>query len=170
MTRFAIAFFLLSFLFSCDQKNETEESVSVSPEKKEINSLEQMEWLIGSWKGSMPEGGLGESWIKLNDSTFKGKGFFTSGKDTVSSESIELLKRGKDLLYIPTVKEQNEAQPVSFTLSAASGNTWVFENPAHDFPQKISYTRISGDSLLAEISAMSAGKLRSEKFRMKRSK
>ena len=44
----------------------------------------------------------------------------------------------------------------------------MFENPGHDFPKKISYTKITNDSLVAEISGQQQGKPASEKFAMKK--
>jgi hypothetical protein len=46
----------------------------------------------------------------------------------------------------------------------------IFENPAHDFPQFISYTKITTDSLVAEISGTKNGQARKQRFPMKRIK
>jgi hypothetical protein len=43
-----------------------------------------------------------------------------------------------------------EQPPVAFVCTQAHGDTWTFENKAHDFPQRISYT-VRGDSLNAYI-------------------
>lgn len=44
----------------------------------------------------------------------------------------------------------------------------VFENPMHDFPQIISYTKITCDSLVAQISGEKNGQERKQAFPMKR--
>jgi hypothetical protein len=49
-------------------------------------------------------------------------------------------------------------------------NATCFENRKHNYPQKISYTQISKDSLVTEISGMQSGKLSSEKYIMLRTK
>jgi hypothetical protein len=90
--------------------------------------------------------------------------------DTISSESIQLVQEGDKLLYVPVVRKQNEGKRVVFTLSFSTDNQLVFENPQHDFPQKILYTLINNDSLLAEISGTYNGKHQSEKFPMSRAK
>ena len=46
----------------------------------------------------------------------------------------------------------------------------VFENPKNDFPTKISYTKITNDSIVAAISGIQNGKEKSELFSMKKSK
>ena len=49
-------------------------------------------------------------------------------------------------------------------------DTIVFENPQHDFPQIISYTKINADSLVAEISGSKNGQELKQTFPMKRVK
>lgn len=129
--------------------------------------IKQAEWLLGTWQNTTPRGVLVEQWQKLNDSTYTGKSYFWAGKDTAFTENIALEQRGGKLYYIPTVKNQNNGKPVKFTQTGAG---LVFENPAHDFPQKITYQQVKPDSLLAEISGMSKGKPRSQKFPMGRVK
>lgn len=135
-----------------------------------FSELEKANWLIGEWQNNSSEGNATEVWEKKNDSTFVGKSYFVIGKDTVSSESISLQQYGKDLFYIPTVKGQNSEQPVKFAVTFSTNKQLVFENTKHDFPQKISYTQITNDSLLAEISGMMDGKQNSQKFPMTRVK
>jgi hypothetical protein len=109
-----------------------------------------------------------EEWSRLNDSTYTGKSYMITATDSISLESIVLKKEGNDIFYIPTVKGQNNDQPVKFKLTSSSPNQLVFENPAHDFPQKITYTLESENSLLAEISGVINGQQRSRKFPMKK--
>lgn len=44
----------------------------------------------------------------------------------------------------------------------------VFENLKHDFPQIISYTKVTSDSLVAEISGTKNGQKQKQIFPMKR--
>ena len=57
---------------------------------------------------------------------------------------------------------------VSFTLGKHGDRTATFENPAHDFPQRVVYERTSDDALLARIEGEQAGKAASVDFPMKR--
>jgi len=82
------------------------------------------------------------------------------------SETILLEEREGKLLYIPTVKGQNNDQPVPFTLTTAAGDSFVFENPAHDFPGKITYRKTSETTLVAKISGKVNGKEESELFEL----
>ncbi len=136
--------------------------------KTEYSELIKASWLIGTWKNDSMNVHATEIWTRKNDSSYEGKSFYVVGSDTVSSESINLEQRGKELFYIPVVKDQNNNEPVKFVLTSLTSKQLVFENPAHDFPQKISYTQIAADSLLAEISGLQKGKPASEFFPMKR--
>lgn len=125
-------------------------------------------WLPGKWENQTQRGKMIEEWSKVNDSTYSGKSYMITTTDSISLESIALKKEGNNIFYIPTVKGQNNDQPVKFKLTSSSANQLVFENPAHDFPQKITYTLESENSLTAEISGIINGQQRSRKFPMKK--
>lgn len=125
-------------------------------------------WLTGKWENQTQRGKMVEEWSKLNDSTYTGKSYMITAADSISLESIALKKEGNEIFYIPTVKGQNNDQPVKFKLTSSSPNQLVFENPAHDFPQKITYTLESENSLMAEISGVVNGQQRARKFPMKK--
>ena len=127
-------------------------------------------WLIGSWKNQSAKTVDIETWKKLNDSTFIGRSYSLTGADTVSSEHIRLEQHKGKLYYIPTVKNQNGGKAVTFTLTSSNNKHLVFENPEHDFPQKITYTQITNDSLVAEISGTRKGRQKAIQFPMKRGK
>lgn len=139
-----------------------------TPVPVRYDEIEKASWLLGGWQGQTPEGIAGERWEKKNDSTYSGKGYFMVGKDTVSSETMSLEQNSDGVFYIPTVKEQNNGQPVTFKMTKSTETEMVFENPQHDFPQKITYTRFGADSVVAEISGMMEGKPNAMRFPMKR--
>ena len=126
------------------------------------------DWLVGTWENQTKEGTLTEAWEKLNDSTFKGQSYFVSGTDTSFSESISLVQRNGELLYIPAVRDQNDGLGISFRLITINEKDLVFENAEHDYPQRISYHHVSNDYLIAEISGNKGGELKSEQFPMRR--
>jgi hypothetical protein len=130
--------------------------------------ITKADWLIGSWENKSEYGDLSESWQKENDSVYKGQSFFIKRKDTIHSEAIVLSEINGEVSYSPQVKGQNNDKPVDFKMTSATDKQLVFENPAHDFPQKITYTKITNDSLVAEISGKQQGKPMSEKYPMKR--
>lgn len=148
---------------SCNQATKKEATQS-------FKLLEKTNWLIGGWENVSNEGVLSEEWEKENDSIYVGESHFVIGKDTVFSEKISLVQEGNQLFYIPTVNDQNEGLPVRFILTSSTDKQLVFENQKHDFPQKIKYSLITTDSLVAEISGKHEGEMKKETFPMKRVK
>jgi hypothetical protein len=143
---------------SCQNKSE-----------KNFEQLEKMNWLIGNWENKMDDGILSETWKKENDSTFSGKSYFiVNSKDTVHSETIILTQLNNQLIYSPTVKGQNDDKPIDFIMTSDSENNFVFENPKHDYPQKIVYKKVNENSLVATISGMQQGKQSTESYPMKK--
>lgn len=136
---------------------------------RETNDLKKAEWLIGTWENKTPRGSVYESWNKVNDE-YSGKSYMVKEKDTMVFETLRLVQEKGGLVYIPTIKNQNNGLPVRFAAKSVTDGALVFENPQHDFPQIISYTRIGADSLVAEISGMRNGQERRQTFPMKRVK
>lgn len=125
---------------------------------------EQLKWMAGTWKINAGSGVIIEQWQITNDSTLSGKSYFVkNGTDTIPQETIELAFRGGEWHYIPTVKNQNNAQPVSFKVIFLKGTEFISENPAHDFPQRIAYRRIK-NQLLASIEGKKNGKYGKQNF------
>ena len=139
-------------------------------QNEKMNKLKIADWLIGSWENQMEECRLVETWEKVNDSIYSGKSYFIKDKDTLDNEVINLMQKGNDLFYIPTVKGQNNDEPIVFSLTSASATQMVFVNPKHDFPQKITYHKVDNDSLVAEISGNDQGRNATETYPMSRKK
>ena len=163
ISAFCLSIFLFILFFSCPNQVKTESKPIIIP-----GIIENASWLIGKWENISNDGNGFESWVKINDSLYSGESYFIKGKDTLSTEFIKLEQLLGALYYIPTVSNQNGSQPVSFKLSSYDKDHLIFENPSHDFPQKITYSQINSDSLLAEISGMYKGIPRVEKFPMRR--
>ncbi|HEY0045697.1 MAG TPA: DUF6265 family protein [Flavobacterium sp.] len=152
ITLLAIPFMLLS----CQNKER----------KEKYEMLAKAEWLLGDWENLSADGRWSESWVKANDSTYNGQAFFIRENDTLHQEQIVLSQRGLAVNYTPTVKGQNGDKPVQFNMTSAEGSKLIFENPAHNYPQKISYLQITKDSLVADISGIQQGKPSAERFAM----
>ena len=113
-------------------------------------TADQLSWLSGYWLSC--EGGreVSETWSDprgglLIGSALTMQGGRLSGFD--SSRISPLTSGGGELAYFAGV---DGAPPVAFAAKEASGTRVVFENPDHDFPQRILYER-EGDVLNARI-------------------
>lgn len=87
-----------------------------------------------------PKGGFRlETWKQKDDVTLSGKGLKVINTDTSLLESIEIKIDQGESWYIPTVPDQNNATAIPFKLISSTVHQFVFENPQHDFPQRITY-------------------------------
>ena len=167
---FYTAMAIAALCASC-RNNDTPTKVPLSDDVKttqRYNQIKELAWLEGTWQNSTPDGLFTEQWTKESDSTFIAESTVTKGKDTLFYETIVLDQKGDSLHYIVTTPNQNNAKPVSFTLKSFTANSYVFENKQHDFPQRITYTKVTNDSIVAEISGIQKGRPAVEQFPMKR--
>jgi hypothetical protein len=158
-----ILFILISVLIhaSC-QNNETAEQKKT--ETSSYSKMKEAEWLLGNWTNQSEAGLAIEHWIKKNDSMFIGESYFIIGNDTASSERMSLEQHGDVMTYNPTVRDQNNNQRIEFTLTGFTEKQLIFENPKHDFPQKIIYNQVNPDSIFAEISGKMNGENKTISF------
>lgn len=147
-----------------DKIIETAETVEKYP------NLKKAEWLIGNWGNTSQEGILTETWIKVNDSVYNGATYFTVKNDTVFSEDVKLKETNGKLTYVVTVPDQNDGKAVNFNMTSITVDNVVFENPKHDYPSKLTYTKIDADSIVAMISGVKNGIPAKETFAMGRLK
>jgi hypothetical protein len=124
--------------------------------EKEPAGLRQLEWLLGRWEFVSPDSALHrESWERQSDTLFGGFGFVRQGDSLVFSEILSLSVANDTLYYTAQPEGQNDGRPVRFTVTALDSAGFVCENPAHDFPNRITYRRrgtYPDDSLVAVIS------------------
>ena len=123
---------------------------------KEISSLKELEWLVGTWQRKGRSGILYENWQKVSNNTFEGGSFTISNGDTTFMEFLRLARFGDDIFYIPKVAHNK--YPVSFKLTKGDKNNLVFENTDHDFPQRIIYRLQEEGRLHARIEGTQNGK------------
>jgi len=157
------AFLPIVLLSSCGDtdNNKTAEAVS----DPAVNKLSKLNWVLGNWYMETPDGIILEHWDKANDTLYSGFSIMTTAKgDTAFSEHIRLTLEGGSLWYIPTVSNQNEGEAVRFKEKAVTADEVVFENPQHDFPQRIIYHRVNDSTIVATIEGMQNGKMRKEDF------
>lgn len=115
-------------------------------------NLKKLDWLIGTWDRiniSKPGRSSHERWEKIEESKLRGHGVTMQGQDTVFLEKITILIKDSNIYYVADVPENT--QPVYFKITEISDNSFICENPEHDFPKKISY-QLNGVNLKAQIS------------------
>jgi HD-GYP domain-containing protein (c-di-GMP phosphodiesterase class II) len=138
---------------------------------KSYDELQKANWMLGEWEKTDSLGSLKEIWERIDDSTFVGFSYYIQNKkDTVHYEQVELMQDGEHLIYKSTVKGENNNLPVPFQMTKDEDSLLVFENPKHDYPQKIQYKLYKNGSLIATVSGKQNGKISSESYPMKKKK
>ncbi len=125
---------------------------------------EQFAWLVGTWEGKMGEATFTETWSWLEWEVLIGEGHAVADGDTIFSEYLRIDKPNDTCTYTARVGSD---PPVAFALTSSEKNSWIFENPAHDYPQKIGYRKEKkGKVLMAWTDGMSEGERVVEEFPM----
>lgn len=83
------------------------------------------------------------------------------GDSTVEYEQIRIADRGTSVVYFAHPSRQ---QPAEFVAPSVSDTLAIFENPAHDFPQRVIYRKRGADSLIARVEGLRNGQLRGVNF------
>ncbi len=134
--------------------------------RESIGDLKQFDWLAGVWKRQGSKGPIYESWTKVSPRTFEGVSYRVSGADTTYLEFLRLEQFGEEIYYTPKVPEN--PYPVAFKLTLADASEFVFENPNHDFPQRIVYLPKSDSEFHARVEGPQDGKIVSFELVFKR--
>ena len=71
------------------------------------------------------------------------------GDRMVAFEFLRIVERDGTLIYIA---QPNGRPPTEFTLTAITPDSVTFENPMHDFPKMIRYTKRADGALEARVS------------------
>jgi uncharacterized protein YciI len=107
------------------------------------------DFLEGTWKKDNTE--EYERWDKAGQNRLKGISYTLVDGNQKISEYLEIVQEKKKVIYKATVLSQNNGNTIPFTLRLV-GKSYIFENPKHDFPKKIQYTRTGDHSLLVQVS------------------
>lgn len=134
--------------------------IAESP-KQDIAALS---WLSGEWEMegfkahyTSPEGGQ----------IFSVSRYFKDGK--VTFFEFEQFHMEHDSVFVtpyPKGEKSDSFKLVNFDPNVKKA---VFQNPEHDWPKELSYERISEDRLLILVSGPENGKMRVERFDLKKS-
>ncbi len=132
----------------------------------ESNKLTPLEWLLGQWEGDQGTGVYHEEWGKVSEKEFRGKAYLIKNSEITNQEKLKLYTDDTWVYFVADVSHNPD--PVSFKMTGMENSKVVFENPQHNFPQKITYEKIGSDSLLAVIEAEIDGILKRIEFSLKK--
>ena len=106
-----------------------------------------IDWIAGYWCGQIGEETFEEIWLTPHGEVTVGVGRSLKGDKTTGFEFFRIA----DIDGVQSFIAQPSGNPPTAFRRTDGGETWVrFENPEHDFPQRVEYRR-DGDALHAEV-------------------
>ena len=122
--------------------------------------------LDGTWFMSTDRGDRLEVWRIADDSTLTGSGLRIKPEngDTVTLETMRLELRNDSITYYTIARGQNQNRPIGFGLTQADYDGYVFENPAHDDPKKITYLLLGNRELQVLTVGLRNGRENKQEF------
>jgi len=127
-------------------------------------AIEQVAWMQGCWQMDAGARVVEEQWMAPRGGVMLGMGRTVRDGKLVEYESVLLREQDGKLAYEAHPSGQ---PPAVFTSQSIGESDVVFENAAHDYPQRVGYKR-DGDSLLAWIDGTANGKSRRVDFPYRR--
>ena len=132
-------------------------AVGCAPATAQQADVGAIAWLAGCWRAGSGPSVVEEQWMAPRAGVMLGMSRAVEGGHLSSTETVLLRERDGRLVYTVTPSAQ---ATTDFTSTAVSDTEVVFENPAHDFPQRIVYRRVGADSLHARIDGPRDGRTR----------
>lgn len=124
-------------------------------------TLARLAWMSGCWQRAAGARIVEEQWMTPRSTIMLGMSRTVNNGKLVEYEQIRLSADGERVTYSAAPSGQSLAD---FQSTHVSDSLLVVGNPRHDFPQVISYRRISRDSLLARIEGPMNGSTRAINF------
>jgi Domain of unknown function (DUF6265) len=133
----------------------------------QADTIDRVKWLQGCWQTTRGEATIEEQWMPPRGGTMLGMGRTVRGGKTAEYELVLIKEQSGALAYEAHPSGQPSATFLSTTVSDTSV---VFENPRHDFPQRVGYQRDGSDGLRAWIDGEINGKARRVDFAYRRAR
>lgn len=119
------------------------------------DTLAKLGWLQGCWKADGAESGSGEHWMAPAGGSMLGMSRTVRKGRTAEFEFMRIAPGADGRLAF--IAQPSGQAPASFPLVQADSDSFVFDNPAHDFPQRIIYRRVGATRLQARIEGKGRG-------------
>ncbi len=130
--------------------------------------LEPLRFMAGCWRGEAGRGRVIEEHYTAPSANLI-LGMTRYLRDGVATGYEFSTIAWQDSVIVLTPRPEGQ-QPVPFRLTALDRGSAVWENPRHDFPTRILYRRLPGDTLVARIEGPGRDGPRAEEWRMARAR
>ena len=128
-------------------------------------TIDDVKWIAGCWELNAGDRTTEEQWMAPKGGIMLGMSRTVRGGKLVEFEQVRMEMRADGLFYVASPSRQATAE---FKATAATESSSTFENPAHDFPTKISYRKQGTDSLVASIAGERGGQTRTIEYPYRR--
>lgn len=128
-------------------------------------TIDQMGWMKGCWTQTRPNGVVEERWMAPGGGVMLGMGRTVRDGKLRDYEYTRIVEVDGSLAYMAEPSGQEKA---TFPLKSLTADMAVFENPAHDFPQRVIYRRLGADQIIGRIEGQIGGQAKSVDFPYKR--
>jgi len=129
------------------------------------SDIDRLAWLAGCWTQPRANGVIEEHWMAPLGGSMLGMSRTVVDGRTREYEFVRVMAVDGRLAYIAKPSGQAEA---TFPMKSLEDGLVVFENPTHDFPQRVIYRRNTDGTLTARIEGTIKGEARGRDFRYKR--
>jgi Domain of unknown function (DUF6265) len=137
-----------------------------SPQPAVRSRVSDLGFMAGCWRGVTRSGTTIEE-------------FYTAPSSNMIIGTTRYVREGRVVDFEFTRIDQTDSgavitphpkgvRSVSFAPKAVGSNRVIWENPTHDFPQRILYTRVGADTLVARIEGRTPSGDRAVEWRMTR--
>ena len=114
-------------------------------------TLEELAWMAGCWGSGDDEGSADECWLEPRGNTMIGFHLDVGSGGREFYEYLRIVAGEDGIAYMASPLGR---EPTPFKLISIDGERAVFENPDHDWPQRLTYWR-EGDALHAQAEGLS---------------
>ena len=128
------------------------------------DDVAKLSWMAGSWVQENAGVMTRETWLPPLGGSMAGAGQTNAGARPPRVEHMKITAEPTGATYTALVPGQ---PPTPFVLVPGNDGEAVFENKAHDFPQRVAYRRC-GEDLCARIEGVIQGRPASEEWRYRR--
>jgi Domain of unknown function (DUF6265) len=129
-------------------------------------TADNLGWLAGCWVNADTGPEVTEHWLKPAGGMMMGMGRTVKDGRVTTYEFTRMYQEANgEIFFAAKLPKQEE---VAFKLIKWADNTFVFENAAHDFPQRVIYRQDKNGQLAGRIEGKNNGKVMGFDFPMKR--
>lgn len=137
------------FIFFC--------STDTLGQKGAITNIDQLGAMAGCWERKDAAKSLlvSEQWMRPAGTSMIGMGRTVRGGKTVDHEFMRIEQRADGIYFV--AKPSSNKEETAFKIKSSTSTEVVFENPEHDFPQRVIY-KFSDQALVGRIEGTQNGK------------